>query len=448
MKEIRLSAPTRAVLVGAALVMCIVALHAPLAGGSIGASLSSRGATGANLAAGAEAQARMSAAAAALAAGSAEVSGSAQSATSSTVSVLQRFSPLYMGGSTRYTAAQAIAIAQHFTILAEHSGVFTPFISVMKAANPSLRIVAYINGAFDQSSGGTTYPSTWYAHDMKGNRIRSVSFGNWLMSPTATWSSTVASKCKSTIAASKYDGCFLDTLGIGPLLPGYVTGVPIDPLTKKVYTAVTWIKAQSGTVSAVAGANPGAVIVTNGLANGSKYFAAGGPTSPLLAASHVAMAEIFLRVSKNSVNAYPSLTNWKMDVDMLANAESHGWGVMTTVKLWTSASAAQQASWHKFALATFLLGAGVHCGFSFSTAKTDAALSAISPWDTAAIGTPTGAYGLVGGAYQRSFSHGLSIVNPGTSSVTVKFTKPYVNLNGSVVTSETLAAHSGDVLVG
>jgi hypothetical protein len=258
----------------------------------------------------------------------------------------------------------------------------------------------------------------------------------------------VAAKCKATLVTSKYDGCFLDTLGLGPLLPGYVTGLPIDPSTKKVYTAVTWIKAQTGTVSAVENANPGRVVVTNGLANGSKYFAPGGPTSPLLATSHIAMAEIFLRVSKNPVSAYPSLTNWKQDVDMLVNAESHGWGVMTTVKLWTSASSAQQAAWHKFALASFLLGAGGHCGFSFSTAKTDAALSAASPWDTVAIGTPAGAYALSGGAYQRVFTHGLSIVNPGTSSVTVKFSHAYVNLNGSVVTSETLPAHSGDVLVG
>ena len=445
MREIRFGAPVRAVLVGAAVIMGIVAVHSPMASGAIGANFASRGAISANLAAGAHVLSPSSAGTGYVAA----AQGSASAATSaSSTTVLQRFSPLYMGGGKHYTQAQAIALAQHFTLLAEHTGTLTPFVGVMKAANPSLRIVAYINGAFDQSAGGTSYPATWYAHDGRGNRIRSVSFGNWLMSPTATWGSTVAAKCKSALAASKYDGCFLDTLGLGPLLPGYVTGLPVDPATKKVYTAVTWIKAQSGTIVAAQKANPGAVVMANGLANGNKYFSAGGPTSPLLAASHVAMAEIFLRVSKNSVNAYPSLTNWKQDVDMLVNAESHGWGVMTTVKLWTSASAAQQASWHKFALATFMLGAGVHCGFSFSTAKSDAALSAISPWDSVAVGTPTGSYVLNGGAYQRTFTNGLSIVNPGTSSVTVKFSKPYVNLNGTLVTSETLAAHSGDVLVG
>jgi hypothetical protein len=121
---------------------------------------------------------------------------------------------------------------------------------------------------------------------------------------------------------------------------------------------------------------------------------------------------------------------------------------MTTTKLWCTATAAQQAAWHKFTLASFLLGAGGRSAFSFSTVKTATGLLATTPWDSLAIGTPTGAYTLSGGAYQRAFTHGLSVVNPGTASVTIKFSKPYLSLSGSIVTSETLAPHSGDVLIG
>jgi hypothetical protein len=49
--------------------------------------------------------------------------------------------------------------------------------------------------------------------------------------------------------------------------------------------------------------------------------------------------------------------------------------------------------------------------------------------------------------YQRSFTNGIAIVNPGTSPVTVAFGTSYTNLDGTVVTQETLAPDSGDVLV-
>jgi hypothetical protein len=363
-------------------------------------------------------------------------------------SVLLRFAPLFMGGQQKYTAAQAVTIAQQFDVIAVQSGIFSPYVSAMKAANPALKIVAYINGAFDQSTGGTTYPSTWYARDAKGNRIQSVSFGNWLMDPTPAWGSAVASKCAAARAASKYDGCFLDTLGLGPLLPNYVTGIPIDSTTKVAYTSATWIRAQSATVSNVLAANPGAIVVPNGLASGSKYFAgSGASTAPLLAASHMAMSELWLRISNNSVGTYPTAAKWKQNVDMLVNAESNGWAVMTTTKLWTSASTAQQAAWHKFTLASFLLGAGGRSAFSFSTASAAPALLATSPWDSVAIGTPTGAYTTSGGAYVRNFTLGESVVNPGTTAVTLTLGASYVNLDGVTVTSLTLPAHSGDVLI-
>ncbi len=377
--------------------------------------------------------------------GAAAVPGGRGSSSGSAGTVLNRFGPLYMGSQSKYTPAQAVALAQEFSLIAQQSGDFAPYVAAMKAANPALKIVAYMNGAFDQSAAGNAYPISWYALDANGKRIQSLNYGNWLMYPTSAWGSTIAARCTSLIASSNYDGCFLDTMGVGPLLPGYVTGVPINPATKAPYTTAEWIGAQSGTVAAVEAANPGGIVVTNGLASGPKYFSG---TSQLLATSHTAMAEIWLRVAKNPVTSYPTVKAWKQDIDMLVNAESNGWSVMVTVKLWTTATAAQQAAWHKFALASFLLGTSGHCAMNFSTATTDAALSAVSPWDSAAVGMPSAAYYQSGGAYIRAFSNGLAIVNPGTSPVTITLGKTYVNLDGLTVSSETLAPDTGDVLVG
>jgi Hypothetical glycosyl hydrolase family 15 len=362
------------------------------------------------------------------------------STTNASAPWLLRFSPLYMGGG-RFTLAQAQAIARNYDVIAEHTGVLTPYIAAMKAINPSLKIVAYINGAFDQSSAGNKYPASWYAHDAHGSRVKSVSFGNWLMLPTSQWASNVSNICKQQIAQSHYDGCFLDTLGIGPLLPGYVTGVPVSPSTHKVFTSSTWIADQANTINAVRSGNPSKLVLANGLADGQKF----SQTSPLLAAAHMAMSEIWLRVSKNPEGSFPSTADWLLDVNMLVNAASHGYGVMTVTKLWVKATPAQIEQWHRFTLTTFLMGDGGQSGYCFTDAKTAVGLSIDTADDNVAIGTPTGAYSQVGGAYKRSFTNGIVAVNPGSSPVTIQLGSSLINLSGAHVTSETLAPHTGDV---
>lgn len=366
--------------------------------------------------------------------------GISVSTTTGTAPWLLRFSPLYMGGG-RFTLAQAQAIARNYDVIAEHTGVLTPYVAAMKAINPSLKVVAYINGAFDQSSAGNKYPSSWYAHDAHGNRVRSVSFGNWLMLPTVQWATTVSNICKQQITQSHYDGCFLDTLGIGPLLPGYVTGVPVDPSTHRTFASSTWIADQAKTITAVKNGNPSKLVVANGLADGQKF----SQTNPLLGAAHMAMSEIWLRVSHNPENSFPTTASWLQDVNMLTYASSHGFGIMTVTKLWVKATSAQVEQWHRFALGTFLLGDGGTSGYCFTTSQTAAGLSIDTADDNVAIGTPTGAYSQVGGAYKRSFTNGIVAVNPGNSPVTIQLGSSLINLSGAHVTSETLAPHTADI---
>jgi Hypothetical glycosyl hydrolase family 15 len=362
--------------------------------------------------------------------------------------VLRRYFPQYMI-SAKYSQAQAVAIAQEFDIIAARNGAFTPYVSAMKAAHPSLLLVVGLNGMFDTSGGGSAYPASWYAHDAHGNRIRSRNFGFYLMDPTnPLWPVQDAKNCTALIAASKYSGCLLDTMGEAPIIPGYCTGLPIDRATGKVFTASQWITATSHVASTVKAANPTYAVLPNGLENGARYYLAGGPTKPLLVAAGMAMAEIWLRSPTVSVNQYPSVSLWQQDVNMLVDAEAHGWTIATTTKLWTRASTAQQDAWHKFTLATFLLGAGGHCAYSFSTASSSAALSATSAWDHVAIGAPTGAYSVLGGVYKRIFSNGVVVVNPGDTAVTINLGATYQNLNGTRVSSETLQPHTGDVLTG
>lgn len=360
-----------------------------------------------------------------------------------TVNALQRFTPLYMASGTKPTAGQAIAIARNYNIVAEHGGVLTPYLPAMKAANPSLKVIAYLNGAFDQSNAGNKYPMSWYALGANGKRIQSQGFGNWLMLPTPKWAATVGTICKNAVASSKYDGCFLDTLGIAPLSPGYVTSPPINPATHQVFTKQTWIADQSNTITATKNANSGKLIMANGLHDGT-YFQY---TQPLLTADGTAMAETWLRVSTEPEGLFPTLSEWRQDVSMLVTAGAKGEAIGVVTKLWTNATPAQVTQWHIFTIASFLMGTNGRSMYCFTAAKTTAGMSQDSLLDHAAIGMPAGPMTLKNGAYVRTFTTGIAAVNPGTGPATIQLGGSYHNLAGKVVTSETLPAHSGDVFV-
>src|SRR5579864_2521495 len=235
--------------------------------------------------------------------------------------VLPRFAPVYMGTHWTMTQTEAVTIAQEFNVIAAQDSVFPKYVAAMRAANPNLRIVAYINGTFDLGSGGTSYPMSWYETSGTGARIRST-FGNYLLDPgNPLWQQTVAQQCTAAITKSHYDGCFIDTLGTAPLDAGYVTGLPMNPATHAVWTGPAWLSATTAIASAVQAAHPGAVIIANGLANGSKYFSSAGATSQLLNASGAAMAELWLRPPGASATSFPSVTKWLANVRMLADAE-------------------------------------------------------------------------------------------------------------------------------
>ena len=348
-----------------------------------------------------------------------------------------------MGTGAKPTEAEAVAIAKNYDIVAEHGGLLTPYLTAMRAANPTVKVIAYINGAFDQSKGGNAYPMAWYALGANGKRIQSRGFGNWLMLPTAQWASMVATLCKNSIVSSKYDGCFLDTLGIAPLSPGYVTSPPINPATHQVFTKQTWIADQSNTITTTKSANSGKLIMANGLHDGT-YFQY---TEPLLTADGTAMAETWLRVSTEPENRFPSLSEWQEDVSMLVTAGSKNEVIGVVTKLWSKATPAQVTQWHIFMIATFLMGTNGTSLYCFTAAHTVAGMSEDSPLDHTAIGMPTAAMTLKSGVYTRTFTNGIAAVNPGTGSVSIQLGGSYRNLAGKLVTSETLSAHSGDVFI-
>ena len=78
----------------------------------------------------------------------------------------------------------ALGAATHFDLLVMSPSIDTKLLAEMERAHPSLRLLVYMNAAFDQSRDGDAYPNAWYARDADGSKIRSVAFGNWLMDVT------------------------------------------------------------------------------------------------------------------------------------------------------------------------------------------------------------------------------------------------------------------------
>lgn len=343
---------------------------------------------------------------------------------------LPRYAPLYMTtGTAKPTQADAVEVARDFDIVVAQPYDWAPFLPAMKSANPNLVVLGYVNGTF--SSNGTSYPETEYTHDSNGHRVSTFQFGQDQMNPKdPRWRSAVANTCKTAVLARGYNGCFLDSMGQGPFYVGYVTATPVDPDTGALWDKAAWIDDTSGIVNAVKATNPGVPVVPNGLASGNSYFDKAG-TAPLATVGSGAMAELWLRGPGTPVTTYKKELAWKKDVDMLADAESHGDSVLSTTKLWVNATPAQTTAWHRYALASFLLGTSGRSYFNFSTGQNWSQLAADSSADHPNLGAPSAAYTKTNGVYQRRYANGLVLVNPGTTNVTVNLDRSYHDVDGS-----------------
>jgi len=365
--------------------------------------------------------------------------------------VLRRWAATNGGGpkAQNPTLAQALAVATNYDLVVATKTSFPAYVTRMRAANPDLKIVAYLNGTYAQSDQGSAYPDAWYARTANGAKVRSKKFGNYLMDPTSTgWIQNRIQTCKQYASSAGYDGCYLDMLGNATMGTNYVTAAPVNAATGKPWTSPQWIAATSKLGTAVVAATPTYLVVGNGIANGNQYFdPASGPTSSLLSGLAGANAQGFIRSESDALTNFRPVSAWKHDVDMLANAGPRGRFVMAMTKVDKPGTAVQLQQVHRYALASFLLGTDGTQYFFFSPNGNDDGVNAPdTPDDHVNPGTPLGAYtALANGAFMRRFSAGVAAVNPGAATVTVNLGGSYVDLDGHAVQQATLAPHTGMV---
>lgn len=350
-------------------------------------------------------------------------------------------------GAGRVTRAQAVELAEHFDLVVVSARESASHIAAMERVEPDPRLLVYVNAAFAQAGEGDTYPDSWYARDAHGSTIRSLGFGNWLMDVSEPgWIRDRARTCERLLTAAPYDGCMLDLLGTAPLLPGYATGIPINERTHDPWRDREWLDATSNIARAVGRRVAPAMIVGNGLGDGSRFFDPEAPSSVLLADVDGGIAESWLRSPKAELGSYPPPSEWLLDVEMLSSVEAAGGAALVLTKAWAEGTRSQKDRLHEFALASFLLGTEGDAFFYFSYAPR----SAIRwhPWWAPDIGTAVERFAAVHGVYRRRFTRGLVLVNPSSEMRTLSLDRDFVDLRGRVVRSATLPPHTGLVLKG
>lgn len=340
--------------------------------------------------------------------------------------MIQLASCLHEYGAALPDQATAESFARQMAAISVNPRNIGTFGPAMKAANPKLRLVQYMNGMFAQSSEGSKYPSGWYMRAADGSKIQSKGYGNYLMNPNGagsyggvnTWADYVASRVAALTAP--YDGAFLDMLGSAPLSSGYNLNneVPINPETGQPFTITEYYA-----LTAAVGAKCNAIkpCVGNGLGNGSRYAQA---SSELFTGLKTAMPEIWLR--QNGVGAsnivFEDLAHWTADVQMLIDAAAGGDHVWALCKAWGPNDPTQLRT---YAWATFVLGNSIANHYlNVNVSQTT------PPWQQPVGGFPTlgyaidtfahvGDYQIAPGVFQRRFSKHTVQITPASGLVKV-----------------------------
>lgn len=361
--------------------------------------------------------------------------------------VLTVWAPKYMDRSPKTTKAEAIADARHFDFIIAQTSSYGGYVADMRAANPRLQLLAYENATM--STSPTAYPDTWYLKGSDGRKVKTLHWGNYAMNPAEPgWIKTRVSLCRRLLAESGFDGCHLDVIGVSVVVAGFTDQLPINPATGRHYTLNEYLAATGNLAARVRSAVAPKLVYGNNLGDGTSYADPAGPTSQLFASVDGAQSEGFVRVGRSPLTPYPTQAEWKADVDMVVDTAAHGWRLLTTTKVWAPGSQAEKDAWHKFALASFLVGAegGARFYFTYDEASEP---TTYSPWWDTDLGVPSSSYmRRADGVYLREFARGRVYVNPTRRTRTIELRGTFTTLTGQRVTSLTLGPSSAEVLTG
>ena len=323
----------------------------------------------------------------------------------------------------------------------------------LKAANPALKVLAYKNLSFvtcDAYAGGTYVPQgvrcpevnanhpDWFLTDSAGNRLNSGGYSSaWLLDVgnrayQDAWADGVITEGR----ADGWDGVFMDDTN--PTIRFHV-----DPARVARYpNDATWTAATRSMLE-----NVGPRIQASGLLAIANVCCArdqGTVWKDWLPYLSGAMDEMFTKWGNDPATGYVwdwGAGGWSGQLEEVREAEAQGkYFLGVTHSRTTDARAAA------YGLTTMLLASQGRSSFTLAEDYTTETRFPI--YDRALLlGSPTGAYYRVGAAYRRQFSSGTVLVNPSLGPLTIALGAEYLKENGTRVTSVTLDATSGAILL-
>ena len=270
----------------------------------------------------------------------------------------------------------------------------------------------------------------WFLHDSKGNRIQHATFGWYLMDPGSVgWRSHFVSNLNSIIL-NGYDGLFADDVWNSLRTYGYSTSASniksadISRWHNDVLGMIQYVKANLG----------GKLVVLNTDQSGTYDY---------VAATDGMMIEGFTQAPWNPSSTHSAFSYLGQQIQDLSTIS----GMNKIIFAVSGVSDTPTLQTVKYCYAMYLLGInGSKAYWGFNDWKSgDGSKGYYSIMD-ANIGSPTGPYYSSQSIYMRNFTAGKVLFNPTSSSRTVNLGGTYKTTNGSIVTSTTLGAYTGEIL--
>jgi hypothetical protein len=320
----------------------------------------------------------------------------------------------------------------------------------LKAANPSLTVLMYQNtSAMAKGSGpngiyasgvgmeqaDSAHPS-WFLKDASGKRITEGGY-NWLYMAdvgNADYQAAWASNVLARLSDGPWDGVFMDDVNTTAKYHTDPSSIAAYPNDAAYQAATRSLLAAVGPRLRAAGKlaipNIGSWSENPAVAKDWLQFVDGG------------MDEMFVKWSTTPGVGYRPAIDWKTQVDAIKAAESMGKRYLAVTQAGSGDTQAELYGW-----ASVLMAANSKTGTSYVAATNYNADPDWLPEFDAPIGDPTAAASALGnGAYARTFTNGLVVVNPSASTVKVSFGGAYNGSGLHNATSASLAPNTALVL--
>ena len=318
----------------------------------------------------------------------------------STATGVHAFHGLQGLAGSRLTLQVAQQTAQESDVVSATPGELTKYAAAMKAANPKVILLAYVNGGYSKAGSAGSLPASEYLRNAAGGYITSTTWHNVLMNPlSAAWQASVTAQCRAALSGT-VSGCWLDQVSCAPLTASFDTAQPIDSSTGAAYTKSAWAAAVARELTSITTAL-GAPVYSNTYCSGPSYYgfpmsAANTATSTGFEAEHW-----FTATAANAENT----KTWQQGIDMMIDAQAHGKVVTVSGDYPTT------GTWPAYITASYMLG---NNGAALTTYPASVAVSLGAPTQTAAS---VAGY-QHGSVYARAYQSGMVIVNPTATSQT------------------------------